>query len=256
VEATAADLDVRRLYDLAAGAARPRLQRVVAVAAGAVTSVDLWDDRAEARVVGPDGEVRPSLHLDAVPLDDRSLSFRDEGGATMEVDLTRGRPASEGGTSRRIDGAEHLTAVERHAVGAARRDPSAETLNRLRRRVVVVGETLGDPSAASRFDAAVDGLEPPSVVPAVLLEVLPIAVRAPFGWLLSVERWSDHWRVVTRGAGGIWTAVDDTGAAYGGDVVGPDVVRFDPALPSTWSWSTLTLVQPDGMAVDVHVVRQ
>ena len=250
VEPTAVDLDVRRLYDLATGAPRPRLRRVVPVASGTLTSVDLWDDRAEARVAGG-----PSLHLDDVPVGDHRLELRDEGGATVAIDLSRGRAASEGGTARRLGAAEYLERLEAHAAAAASRDPSIDTLNALRRRLVAVGEALGDPTIGRRFDERVSSLGPASPTPA-FLDVVPVAIRAPFGWVLSVERWSDHWRAVVADAGtALWTAVDDDGAGYGGEVVEVGVVRFGPSLPEGWTRLILQRLGADGTAVDVEVRR-
>lgn len=255
VEPTAVDLDVRRLYDLAAGVPRPRLRRVVAVpGGGALASVDLWDDRAEVRAVGG-----PSLHLDAVPPDDRRLELRDDGGNVVAVDVTGGRAASEGGTVGSVDAAEYLARLEVHATAAARRDGSVPVVNAQRRRLAAVAEALADGAgdAVARFDAVIvegPGGRRPG---ATLLEVVAVAVRVPYGWVLSVERWSDHWRAVVAGAEGraLWTAVDDAGGRYGGDPVDVDVVRFDPALPEDWTRVTLQRLDADGTAADLEVVR-
>ena len=250
VEPKAVDLDVTRLYDLAAGAPRPRLRRVVPVAVGSLTSVDLWEDRAEARLAGGG-----SIHLAAVPAGDRRLELRDGGGEAVSVDLTRGRAASDGGTARRIGTTDYLSRLEAHAVAAAQRDPSVETLNSGRRRLVAVGEALGDPAAAGRFDARVAALSAPSPAPS-FVEVVPVAIRTPFGWVLSLERWTDHWRaVVVADGAALWTAVDDGGVVYGGDLVGAGVVGFDPALRETWTSVTLQRLGPDGTSVEVEVRR-
>ena len=254
VEPTAVDLDVRRLYDLAAGVPRPRLRRVVAVpGGGALTSVDLWDDRAEVRVVAG-----PSLHLDAVRPEDRRLELRDDGGNLVAVDVTGGRAGSEGGTVGSVAAAEYLARLEVHATSAARRDGAVPTVNAQRRRLAVVAEALGERGgdAVARFDAAVVGHDDRPAVP-TLLEVVAVAVRVPYGWVLSVERWSDHWRAVVRGAEGraLWTALDDAGGRYGGDPMDVDVVRFDPALSDDWARVTLQRLDADGTTADLEVVR-
>ena len=248
VEAAAVDLDVRRLYDLAAGAPRPRLRRVVAVATGALASVDLWDDRAEVRTAGG-----PSVHLDAVAPGDHRLDLRDEGGGVVSIDLSAGRVATEGGETGMVDAAEYVRRLEVHAASAARRDPSVEHLNSLRRRLGAVAATLGIEGAVERFDAAVvevpDGPAPPA-----LLDVVPVAVRIEGGWVLSVERWTDHWRAVTvTEAPGLWTAVDDRGGTYGGEPVGADVIRFDPPLDDRCRAVTVQRLGRDGTSIEVAV---
>lgn len=251
LEPSAVDLDVRRLYALAAGTPRPRLQGVVAVALGAITSIDLWEDRAEARTVGE------RLHLDPVGAGDQWLELADEGGGTVTVDLSARRATWRGGRERHVDVAGYLRALELVAVSAARRDPSVEGLNAARRRLAAVGSALGDPSGVARFDAAISEAERPTPSPE-LVEVVPVACRTPFGWVLSVESWTDHWRalVITERGRGLWIARDDAGAEFGGDVLDGDVVRFDPALSPTWRSVTLSLVGPDGIVVDVDVDRR
>ena len=255
VEAAALDLDVRRLYDLAAGAPRPRLRRVVPVASGGVTSVDLWEDHAEVRSVGLDGVVQPALHLDAIAEDDRTLELDDGAGGVLSVDLTVGRPAADGGAVRSLDGrAEYLARIFRIAVAAARRDPSVEQLNRQRRRLGVAAEILAAPSLVEQFDVSVAATDERR--PAALVGVVPVAVHAPFGWVLSVESWSDHWRAVVRlDAPGMWTAVDGDGTGYGGIALADEVIRFDPPLPPSWSSVTLECLRGDGTSAEVEVRR-
>ena len=250
VEPTAVDLDVRRLYDLVAGVARPRLRRVVPVGGGGpLTSVDLWDDRAEVRVAGG-----PSLHLDGVAPGERTLELRDERGDVVTVDLSGGRGATDGGTVVEVHAAEHLARLEAHAVSVVCRDGSVETLNAQRRRLAAVGEVLGDDGAVARFDDAVAAVEPPSR--STVLEVVPVAVRAALGWVLAVERWSDHWRMTAIVEGrGMWSAVDDAGNRYGGDPIDVDVVRFDPALPEAWRTVTVQFAAGDGRSIEVEVPR-
>lgn len=250
VEPTAVDLDVRRLYDLAAGVPRPRLRRVVPVASGALASVDLWDDRAEVRVAGG-----PSLHLEAVPAGDRRLELRDEAGAVVTVELDAGRAASEGGSVGRVDAGEYLSRVEVHAVSATRRDPSVDSINAQRHRLVAVAETLDDDGGVvARFDEAASGLV--DEWSSRLVEVVPVAVRATFGWVLSVERWSGHWRAIVIADGrALWTAIGGRGERFGGDIIDADVVRFDPALPEDWSSVTLQRLAADGTSIDVEVRR-
>ena len=269
VEPAAADLDVRRLYDVAAGAPRPQLRAVVGAgvptAAGLVTTIDLWADRAEARLAGPGGVVLPSLHLDAVGPGEDRLVLRDDDAGEVVVELTSARATSEGGTVRPgpVDAATYLARLEAHAAAVAGRESSPDTLNGLRRRLVAVGGALGDEGAASRFDAAV-GARPAGEDGSTLVEVVPVAVRTPWGWLLAVERWTDHWRVVapadgSRPAGSLWSAADDAGATtYGGEALDDlgEVLRFDPPLPPTWSWATLSRLESDGTVVDVDVVRR
>lgn len=251
VEPKAVDLDVRRLYDLAAGVPRARLRRVVGVGTGGITSVDLWDDRAEARTAGP------SIHIDPIAADESQLELRDGYGGTVDIDLSSGRAATDGGSTGRVDGrADYLGRLLRHAVAAARRDPSVDQLNAQRRRIVVVTELLdAPPGLVEHFDDEV------AVVAAggqpQLLEVTPVAVRAPYGWVLSIESWSDHWRVIVRDDGhALWTAVADDGTGFGGDVLDGDVLRFDPALPPAWTSVTLSRLAPDGTVVDVEVGRR
>ena len=261
VEPLDLDLGIQRLHDVAAGAARPRLRRVVPVAAGGVCSLELWDDVAEVRVVGAAGEVLPSVYLDAVSPREERLEITDADGEVLGIDLSRGRVASDGGTQRQVDTAGYLEAHLRYAVGVARANPTEHTLNLLRRLVGAVAAELGGGDveghdACAAFDAAVAADATPSSSP-VRVEVVPVALRTPVGWLLSIERWSDHWRAVVRAEGrGWWTATDDRGSGYGGHVLSGEVLRFDPALPTTWSSLTISHLGPDGTVVDVDVVRR
>lgn len=249
VEARAVDLDVRRLYDLVAGAPRPRLQRVVAVTAttseGTMTSADVWDDRIEAHVVDGSGAVRPSLVV--------------EPRGSLGFELDGGRVASDAGRSTQVDRAELVARLAAHALAVARHDGSISSWNRARRRLVVAEEVLGVGDLVRRFDAdAADGPTAPDDTP-TLLAVVPIAARTPYGWLLSVERWGDHWRAHVvdvggggGGGGGRWSALDAGGRRYGGVPMGDGVVRFSPALEV--ERVTLQRLGPDGSSIDVDVV--
>ena len=191
-----------------------------------------------------------------MPADDRSLELRDGGGGTVTVDLSRGRAATEGGVTRRIDADEYLRRVETHAASAARRDPSVETLNQLRGRLAAVAEALGGgDDVVTRFDAAVASIEE-AAVSSALVDVVPVAVHSPAGWVLSLERWTDHWRLVAIADGpALWTAVDDRGVRYGGDRLDADVVRFDPPLAERFGVLTLEWLGRDGTSVEVEVRR-
>lgn len=258
------DLDVARLYDVAAGGRQPLLRRVVPVVAtigaGTVTTVELWSDRAAARVVGRDGTILPSHVVGAAGVDDRRLELRDPSGAAIGVDLTSGRIAREApGVVEPSSVERHLDAVVTQAIGDVRRDPSIDQLNRSRARVTAAAQAIAPDRAeasAQRFDRVVEGLHQSPVAP-FLLEVVPVAQRFFGGWLLSIETWSDHWRAVILEEDPVarrwWTAVDDRGDGYGGASIDVDVVRFDGALPM--AWRTLRLQRhhgPDVLAVEVE----
>ena len=243
-------LDVTRLYDATAGAQGPLLRRVVPVAApldgGTVTSVELWSDRAVARVVDADGAVGASHVVGAAGVDDRRVELRGASGGVVAVDLAGGRAAREdpgvvvaGAAGRTVE------ALLLQAVAQARADRSEDGLNGARSRLAAAVDALaaggGDGDGVlGRFDAAVADLVAPSAAP-FLLDVVPVARRFFGGWLLSVEVWSDHWRAVVVPEGGSvpgrwgWTAVDGDGRRFGAVALDDEVLRLDPALPLDWS---------------------
>lgn len=245
-------LDPTRLYDASAGGHGPRLRRVVAVGAsldhGTITSVELWSDRAVARLVGADGAVLPSHVVGAAGVDDRRLDLRDATGGTVGVDLTGGRPVRE--SPGRVEPSSvdrHLGAVTALAVATVYRDDSIDALNAARLRLEVAARTLA-PERTAEVLAGFDAAASASVAvgrdgAAVLDEVVPVAARFFGGWLLSVERWSDHWRAVIvpedPTSPAEWTAVDDRGRTYGSLPLDGEVLRFDPHLPDSWSWLRL-----------------
>lgn len=260
-------LDPTRLYDASAGGHGPRLRRVVAVGEsldqGTITSVELWSDRAVARLVGPDGEVLPSYVVGAAGVDDRRLDLRDAVGGTVGVDLSGGRPVRESpGRVESSSVARYLAAVEALAVATIRRDRSVDALNAARARLEVAAVTLDPEEVAgrlARFDAAARDVEATTGTgdgAGVLVEVVPIAVRFFGGWLLSIEQWSDHWRAIVvpedPADPAEWTAAHDDGGTYGSSSLDGEVLRFDPPLPR--SWSTLRLERYGGgevLAVEV-----
>ncbi len=119
------DLDVTRLYDAAVGGGRPQLRRVVGVAArlddAAVTSVELWSNRAVARVVSRWGAIEPSHVVGAAGVDERRLALRVSAGPAVTVDLAGGVAARE------VPGTVVPATVERHldVLGAAGGGPGA-----------------------------------------------------------------------------------------------------------------------------------
>jgi hypothetical protein len=246
-------LDPTRLYDASAGGQGPQLRRVVAVGArldhGTLTSVELWSDRAVARLVGPDGEILPSHVVGAAGVDDRRLELRDAAGGSVGVDLTEGRPVRE--SPGRVEPSSvdrHLAAVEALAVATIHRQGSVDGLNVARGRLETAAGTLAPERAAellARFDDAVAAVAVAAETAGsgaggiVLAEVIPIAARFFGGWLLSVECWSDHWRAVVvpedPADRAEWTAIDDRGRAYGSTPLDREVLRFDPPLPASWS---------------------
>lgn len=239
-------LDPTRLYDASAGGHGPRLRRVVAVGArldhGTITSVELWSDRAVARLVGRGGAVLPSYVVGAAGVDDRRLDLRDSAGGTVGVDLGGGRPVRE--SPGRVEGSSvdrHLDAVEALAIATVHRDPSLDALNAARVRLDTAAQALdpdGTAERLDRFDAAV-AEAPAGAGEPELAEVIPVAVRFFGGWLLSIERWSDHWRaiIVPEDASETaeWTAVDGDGHAYGSWPLDGEQLRFDPPMPASWS---------------------
>ena len=256
-------LDVARLYEVAAGGRQPLLRRVVPVVAtlgsGTVTTVELWSDRAVARVVGQDGAILASHVVGAAGVDDRRLELRDPSGAAVGVDLTSGRVAREApGVVEASSVERHLEAVVTREIGSARRDPAVDELNRARTRLLAAARAIAPERAgdlAQRFDRAVAGMAGVISAP-FLLEVVPVAQRFFGGWLLSVEVWSDHWRAVILEEDPTalrwWTAVDDQGDGYGGAPLDVDVVRFDGPLPLAWRTLRLELHHcPDVLAVEV-----
>lgn len=259
-------LDVTRLYDTAAGGRQPLLRRVAPVLAplgsGTITSLELWSDRAVARMIGPDGVVVPSHVVGAAGVGDRRLELRDPSGAAVAVDLTTGRVARESpGEVVRSSVGQHLEAVLTSAVAGARRDPSVHELNRLRVRIASAAEVVAPAGTADlldRFDAAVLALDTSPTAAPFLLEVVPVAQRFFGGWLLSVELWSDHWRavIVEEDPGSLrwWTATDDRGDTFGGAAMDAEVVRFDPALPLAWSTLRLERRHADEVLA-IEVVR-
>jgi len=255
-------LDVTRLYDTAAGGRQPLLRRVVPVMStlgpATVTSVELWSDRAVARMVAR-GAIAPSHVVGAAGVDDRRLELRDASGAAVGVDLTLGRAARESPGEMVAPAVhDHLAAVLTVAVAEVRRDLSVDQLNRQRARLAAAAHAVapGDADAwLVRFDAHVAGLEA-TVSPPFLLEVVPVAQRFFGGWLLSIELWSDHWRAVVveedPTALRWWTAGDDRGDAYGAGFLDSDVLRFDPALPLGWTALRLERhVGADVLAIEV-----
>lgn len=241
-------LDVSRLYDVAVAGRQPLLRRVLPVAAtvgeDTITSVELWSDRAVARVVDRDGEVAASHVAGAAGVDDRRLDLRDGAGGALGIDLGGGRVARESPGRVVASSVErHLAAVLTLAVAAARRDPRVEVLNAGRARVAAAASLVA-PAATdellARFDDEVAPLSSPRRSPSTfLLEVVPVAQHFFGGWLLSVELWSDHWRAVvveedpTRRPS--WTATDGRGDTYGAAALDRDVLRFDPPLPLDWT---------------------
>lgn len=239
-------LDITRLYDATAGARGPQLRRVVPVAAsldhGTVTSVELWSDRAVARLVGPDGSVAPSHVVGSAGVDDRRLDLRDASGGAIAVDLTGGRAQREAPgivVSTSVD--RYLDGVLAREAAGARRDPSVEGLNAARARLGAVVDVLDPERTAevlARYDSSVAAASAGGAAP-FLLDVLPVAERFFGGWLLSVEVWSDHWRAVVVpeevGARWAWSAFDGDGRRFGGTHLDDDVLRFDPVLPLDWS---------------------
>lgn len=246
------DLDVTRLYEATAGGGRPQLRRVVGVATtlptGTITSVELWSDRAVARVVDADGAVAASHVVGAAGVDDRRLDLRDGAGGVVSVDLAGGRVVREvPGVLVPADVARHLDALVALEAAVASSASSAgaaglAVLNGARARLAAAVEAL-DPAQADaalgRFDAAVVAAPDPIGAP-LLLEVVPVAQRFFGGWLTSIEAWSDHWRaVVVPEDGAVAVAKRWTARAgdhrFGGVALADDVVRFEGALPLDWS---------------------
>jgi hypothetical protein len=262
LEPVAADLDLARLHE-AVGSSRPELRTVVGVGAtlgtsGVVTSVSVWDDRTEARMVSlVDGAPDETLTIDAVAPGERRLDVRDGWGAMVGVDLARGVAGSAGEVSAvALDAASFLDGLADWVAGAAHRQAAdVDALNRLRRRLVAAADALGVDAAdrVARFDELVAGLAAPSWT-AGHVEVVPLALRAGDRWLLAVERWDDHWRLELAGptGRGRWAAATEDGLRFGGDVLAAGVVRFDPALPADWSALDVRWT-PDGAAVTESV---
>jgi hypothetical protein len=261
VEPASLDLDVAALHRAVSAAPRTRLLRVVpvgaTVGASTVTSLELWDDRAEARVVGHDGSVLSSHHLDAVGPDERFLSVSD-GRDLVGVDPRGGvaaAPIEESAVE--VDGAVYLDRLSWHAAAAAQTVDIAE-LNARRRQLTVVADVLGASSDVVRgFDDAVGGSTRSES--AALREVVALARRWSGGWLASIESWSDHWRLVAivdvGSVGAFWTALDPAGTTYGGVAIAVDVVRFEPALPVGWSTLSLGRVDGAGGLIEMEVTR-
>lgn len=255
-------LDVTRLYDTAAGGRQPILRRVVPVLAtlgpATVTTVELWSDRAVARMVA--GAAIVASHVvGAAGVDDRRLELRDPAGDAVDVDLTAGRAAREApGEVHRATVEVHLEAVLVAAVADVRRDPSLDVVNRARARVSAAAHAVAPEAEGAlleRFDMAVAACAGASGPP-FLLDVVPVAQRFFGGWLLSIELWSDHWRAVVVEEDPTsrrwWTVTDDRGGVFGGAGLDAEVVRFDPALPL--GWETLRLERHQGaeiLSVDV-----
>jgi hypothetical protein len=273
LEPQSPDLDVTRLYDAASGGGRPRLRRVVGVAttlaSGTITSVELWSDRAVARVVDGAGRIAPSYVVGAAGVDDRRLDVRDGAGGVVSVDLSSGRLVREvpgtvvpASVARYLDALVLLEASAAMAAGAG-----VDDLNGARQRVAAAAGVV-DPAevdgALRRFDDRVaDGAggAPAESGPPLLLEVVPVAQRFFGGWLTSIEVWSDHWRAVLVGEPGAprrrWTASSPPadGAAFAATPLDDgEVLRFTPALPL--GWTTLVLEgHGAGEVLELEVAR-
>jgi hypothetical protein len=228
------------------------------VGSAIVTSVVLWDDRAEARVTEADSSATGIAVMLSVAGDDRTLHVSARPGTTVAVDLRRGRDA-EVAIERRVelDASAHVERLLLCASASVVRDPSIDNLNAQRRQIAAAAHALGIEGVAERFDADVAALPEREWAPS-LTEVVPLALGTGRGSILSLEAWSSHWRLVVAGEllRGTWTAVDDRGHAYGGGDIGSGAIRFDPALAADWSRVTISWLPDNGAeAIEIEVVR-
>jgi hypothetical protein len=234
LEPLVAELDVGALRAAVGASARARLRRVIP-GTGDVIAVDVWDDRTEARLVD-----RPPMLVQDVA----ELGIDAAGGRAASPVEVRAVVASVG----RCGDALVAAAVGDAHRAAATDGDALDELNRIRRRLVVGGEALSVDLVA-RFDRAIAPIS--SAGSSSLLDVVPLALEAGERWLLSIERWTDHWRLAVAGAAGDrWTALAGDGSRFGGVELGDGLVRFDPGLPSDWA----SLLLCDGRT-EVDVTR-
>lgn len=254
------DLDVHSLVASATAHARPVLRRVAVsspsrVHTGAVASVELWSDRSIVRFFGPDDATDGGVdgsgrwrELPAIPPGQRRLEVQWESNERTGISFDDGRDAvvAEAG-GRRIDTAEYLERLSLHLGATALVETSLERVERLRRRLaissaVLTGGSAIAPSLLAAFDLAVSDVVFDRAVPE---EAIAVATRSGALSLLSIERWSDHWRLFVSGSpagrGAFWTAGVD-GTTVGGVFAGSDRIDFYPALPESWERLSLDVV--------------
>lgn len=254
------DLDVEVLVAAARTGPTPELWRIVPSAragAGEVASVELWSDRCVVRFFGGAGGAgmggpAPARELPPVERNQRHLEVQWETLERTEVALDGGRDAGQVEVNEhRIEPSAYLRRLASHLAATAIVETSLDGIEALRRRLAVSARILDEPPTSSSsllaaFDRTVTGVVPEWSVPE---EAIAIAARGAGLSLLSVERWSDHWRLflsgAPRGEGRFWTAeVDssDGGDSYGGVWVGDDRIDFFPALPPSWRRLSLELI--------------
>lgn len=252
------DLDVHSLVAASTEVDRPELRRVAVsshVRTGGVASVELWSDRTIVRFFDPrdasdaddDGPGR-WRELPAIAPGQRRLEVQWESFERTGISLEDGHDAvvvDAGGRS--IDPAGYLERLSHHLGATALVERSLERVERLRRRLSVSASVLTEgpailPSLLEAFDGEVADVVLEGGVPE---EAIAVAIRSGDLSLLSIERWSDHWRLFVSegpaGRGAFWTAVVD-GATFGGVFAGTDRIDFRPALPESWTRLSLDLV--------------
>lgn len=251
------DLDAESLVVAGTTGPSPELNKVVASAqasAGEVATVELWSDRCMVRFFDSAGNARagapaPLRELPAIGGDQRHLEVQWETLEHTQLSLEGGRNAEPvEANGHPIEPSEYLRRLARHLAATALVETSLEEVDALRRRLAVsaliLGQTPSAPSLLAAFDRTVTDAIPEWSEPE---EAMAVALHAGGLSLLSLERWSDHWRVFVSGGpdrtqGRFWTAAVD-GASYGGVFVGDDRIDFFPALPETWRRLSLDLVE-------------
>lgn len=252
------ELDAESLVVAGTTGPSPELNKVVASAqasAGEVASVELWSDRCIVRFFGSAGIARmgapaPLRELPPIDGDQRHLEVQWETLERTQMSLEGGRNAGQvEANGHPIEPSEYLRRLASHLAATALVETSLEEVEALRRRLAASARILDQatPSASSllaAFDRTVTDMVPEWSEPE---EATAVGLCAGGMSFLSLERWSDHWRVFVSGGpdgarGRFWTAEAD-GASYGGVFVGDDRIDFCPALPGSWRRLSLDLVE-------------
>lgn len=251
------ELDAGCLVTAGTAGASSELNKVVASArasAGEVASVELWSDRCIVRFFDSAGPARmgapaPLRELPAIDGDLRDLEVQWETFEHTQMSLESGRSTEEvEARGHPIDPSEYLRRLAIHLAATALVETSLEEVDALRRRLAVSARILDQgastASLLAAFDRTVTDVMPEWSEPE---EAVAVGLSAGGLSFVSLERWSDHWRVFVSGGpdrarGRFWTA-EAYGASYGGLFVGDDRIDFFPALPGSWGRLSLDLVE-------------
>lgn len=260
LEPTWPELDPAQLPSMFESAAPAVLEHVLVDAGeGAYSSCfEFWSDHAVVRRARPDG--RPDdLRRLPVPqqVGQQLLGVGWSDGDDSEFDVSQAVATSElSGLEREIGPLGYFEHLVLRVLALATLDIDVDAINSLRSRLQVSAEALvlldADLEAAlSAFDAAVSASEHTRLTLDALstesapIETVPLGLRIDVGWLVALQRWSDHWCLAITtdepGKSAFWAATCGEVRAAG-IPVGPGLVRFDPALSPTCRTVTLDLV--------------